>query len=42
LGLARVEALVRQLGGRISLHNRTDHSGLIARVTLPCTESPPL
>jgi len=41
LGLATVEALVVQLGGRISLHNRTDHSGLIARVTLPCMEYPP-
>jgi signal transduction histidine kinase len=35
LGLATVEALVRQLGGRISLHNRADRSGLIARVVLP-------
>ena len=35
LGLATVETLVRQLGGRISLHNRADRSGLIARVVLP-------
>jgi two-component system OmpR family sensor kinase len=35
LGLATVDALVRQLGGRISLHNRADRSGLIARVVLP-------
>jgi two-component system OmpR family sensor kinase len=35
LGLATVETLVRQLGGHISLHNRADRSGLIARVVLP-------
>jgi two-component system, OmpR family, sensor kinase len=35
LGLATVETLVRQLGGRISLRNRADRSGLIARVVLP-------
>lgn len=35
LGLATVESLVRQLGGRVSLHNRTDRRGLIARVILP-------
>ena len=35
LGLATVESVVKQLGGRVSLHNRTDRSGLIARVVLP-------
>jgi len=35
LGLATVESVVKQLGGRVSLHNRTDRSGLIARVLLP-------
>ena len=35
LGLATVENLVKQAGGQITLHNRTDRSGLIARVTLP-------
>jgi two-component system, OmpR family, sensor kinase len=35
LGLATVESLVRQLGGQASLQNRTDRTGLIARVTLP-------
>jgi two-component system OmpR family sensor kinase len=38
LGLATVQAVVRQLGGHISLHNRSDRSGLIARVILPCVE----
>jgi two-component system OmpR family sensor kinase len=35
LGLASVESLVRQMSGHVSLHNRTDRSGLIARVVLP-------
>jgi len=35
LGLATVRTLVRQLGGEVTLHNRTDRSGLIARVILP-------
>jgi nitrogen fixation/metabolism regulation signal transduction histidine kinase len=35
LGLATVESVVKQLCGRVSLHNRTDRSGLIARVLLP-------
>ena len=35
LGLATVETVVKQLGGRVSLHNRVDRSGLIARVLLP-------
>ena len=35
LGLATVESVVKQLGGQVSLHNRTDRSGLIARVVLP-------
>jgi two-component system, OmpR family, sensor kinase len=38
LGLATVQGLVRQLGGTVSLHNRADGHGLIARVSLPCTE----
>ncbi len=38
LGLATVETVVRRLGGYISLHNRSDRSGLIARVILPCGE----
>jgi two-component system, OmpR family, sensor kinase len=38
LGLATVQSLVRQLGGSISLHNRPDGAGLVARVSLPCTE----
>jgi two-component system, OmpR family, sensor kinase len=35
LGLATVASLVRRLGGRVSLHNRSDSCGLIARVLLP-------
>lgn len=35
LGLATVRALVRQLGGHVSLENRVDHAGLVATVTLP-------
>lgn len=35
LGLATVEALVRQLGGHVSLENRVDHVGLVAIVILP-------
>jgi signal transduction histidine kinase len=35
LGLATVDALVRQLGGHVSLENRVDHVGLVATVTLP-------
>ena len=35
LGLATVDTLVRQLGGRIVLANRMDRTGLIAMVTLP-------
>ena len=38
LGLATVHSLVRQLGGSVSLHNRVDGTGLIARVCLPCTD----
>jgi two-component system, OmpR family, sensor kinase len=38
LGLATVNNLVRQLGGSVSLHNRADGDGLIARVCLPCTD----
>jgi signal transduction histidine kinase len=41
LGLATVESVVKQLGGRVSLHNRTDRSGLIARVLLPRVEDSP-
>jgi len=35
LGLATVEALVKQLGGEVRLENRVDRSGLVAIVTLP-------
>ncbi|MBS0580580.1 MAG: two-component sensor histidine kinase [Proteobacteria bacterium] len=35
LGLATVRSLVHQLGGEITLHNRSDGPGLIARVQLP-------
>lgn len=35
LGLATVHSLVQLLGGAVSLSNRTDRSGLLARVTLP-------
>lgn len=35
LGLATVEALVKQLGGEVRLENRLDRSGLVAIVTLP-------
>ncbi len=38
LGLATVESLVKQLGGSVSLQNRTDRSGLIARVNLPIAQ----
>jgi signal transduction histidine kinase len=40
LGLATVETVARQLGGEVSLHNRSDRSGLIARVLLPMTPRP--
>jgi hypothetical protein len=33
--LATVETLVAQLAGSVQLRNRTDRSGLIARVTFP-------
>ena len=35
LGLATVEALVRQLDGEVRLENRLDRPGLVAIVTLP-------
>jgi two-component system OmpR family sensor kinase len=35
LGLATVDSLVKQLGGRVVLENRVDHVGLVATVTLP-------
>ena len=35
LGLATVQALVKQLGGTVSLKNRGDQAGLIAVVVLP-------
>jgi two-component system OmpR family sensor kinase len=43
LGLATVDTLVRQLGGRVILENRVDHTGLVAIVTLPLApgEQPP-
>ncbi|MBS0388576.1 MAG: sensor histidine kinase, partial [Proteobacteria bacterium] len=34
LGLATVETVVKQLGGRVGLRNRGDRSGLVARVLL--------
>jgi signal transduction histidine kinase len=40
LGLASVDSLVRQMSGQISLHNRIDRSGLIARVILPSVAVP--
>ena len=38
LGLATVHSLVSQLGGSVTLHNRADGHGLVARVCLPCTD----
>ncbi|MDE2221403.1 MAG: sensor histidine kinase, partial [Gammaproteobacteria bacterium] len=35
LGLAVVRAIVERRGGRVQLVNRTDRTGLIARVWLP-------
>lgn len=35
LGLATVAAVVERLGGRAWLENRTDHTGLVANVSLP-------
>jgi signal transduction histidine kinase len=35
LGLATVATVLRQLGGRITLANRTDGPGLVARVEMP-------
>jgi two-component system, OmpR family, sensor kinase len=35
LGLSMVASLVRRCGGRVTLENRTDRKGLIARVLLP-------
>jgi len=42
LGLASVDSLVRQMCGKVSLHNRADRSGLIARVILPLASEPVL
>jgi two-component system, OmpR family, sensor kinase len=39
LGLATVDALVKQLGGEVRLENRLDRSGLLAIVTLPVAPS---
>lgn len=39
LGLATVKSLVEQLGGRVSLHNRTDRTGLTARVEVPLEQA---
>jgi signal transduction histidine kinase len=41
LGLATVRALVIQLGGSVTLANRTDRSGLIASVILPLAPAEP-
>lgn len=35
LGLATTRAVVERLGGRVTLENRADRSGLVARITLP-------
>jgi two-component system OmpR family sensor kinase len=35
LGLSTVETVTRRLGGRVALLNRTDRSGLVARVAFP-------
>ena len=40
LGLAVVRAIAIQLGGRVLLENRSDRSGLIARVWLPRATTP--
>ena len=40
LGLAVVRGVVERLGGKISLENRRDRDGLIARVCLPCLTFP--
>lgn len=40
LGLSTVQALVRQLGGRVSLANRVDGAGLVATVMLPLADGP--
>jgi two-component system OmpR family sensor kinase len=41
LGLATVDALVKQLGGRVTLENRLDRSGLVAIVMLPLAPAEP-
>jgi signal transduction histidine kinase len=41
LGLATVQALVAQLGGRVILANRTERSGLVASVILPAVPAEP-
>jgi two-component system OmpR family sensor kinase len=40
LGLATARAIAARLGGRVSLANRTDRSGLVARVWLPVNPAP--
>lgn len=40
LGLAVVRGIVERIDGRVLLKNRTDRSGLIARVWLPCVNLP--
>ena len=42
LGLATVEALVRQLSGRVILENRVDGMGLVATVILPLAPAEPM
>jgi two-component system OmpR family sensor kinase len=41
LGLATVDALVKQLDGRVNLENRSDCAGLIATVILPLAPAEP-
>jgi signal transduction histidine kinase len=41
LGLSVVRGIVQRLGGRVQLANRTDRSGLIARLWLPGSPATP-
>ncbi len=42
LGLATARSVARQLGGELTLSNRSDRSGLLAQFTLPRVSSPPV